>query len=119
MRKMKRVSFVINNEGKILQCSYEGNISELKEKGLGQNVLDFAIDRTYKGDRVILIEQGEEPCISALALQDVMEKEQIKHKKIYTSSPGYDVSWEKEGENFQSLGIETDYDWILTVKCRM
>lgn len=119
MRQIKRVSFVTNNEGKILQCTYEGDKSELEEKGLRQNVLDFAIYRTHKGDKVILIEQGEKPCISALALQDVIEIEKIKHRKIYTSSPGYDVSWEKEGKNFHTVGIEINYDWILTVKCGM
>lgn len=119
MGKMKRVSFVADRDGKILQRTYEGDINELIDLGLGENVLDFAKLLSSKGEKTILIEQNEEPCISASALEGVIEIDKIEEKKIYTSSDGYDVYWEKEVQLIHPVGIESGYDWILTAKCRM
>ena len=119
MGKMKRVSFVADRDGKILQRTYEGDINELIDLGLGENVLDFAKLLSSKGEKTILIEQNEESCISASALEGVIEIDKIEEKKNYTSSDGYDVYWEKEGQLIHPVDIESGYDWILTAKCRM
>ena len=118
MRKMDRVLFVIDTEGKILQTTYEDDVMKLEEFGLGTNALVFAKELSDKGNNVLLVEQGETPYISALVLEGIVDKDDIIEKKEYKSSFGFTVVWEIEKELVPNLGKEVRYNWMITVKLR-
>ncbi len=114
----KLITFIVNSKGEIKNKfpKDEATKTELEEIGLSPNVLSFAQKLCEKGKKVILIEQSDQPIISAMALHGSVDKEKMIKEKIYKSSSGYDVYWEQEVQFPHPIGIETDYDWILEVK---
>jgi len=115
MVEMERVTFVVDYEGNILSTEYEKNNAEFKEYGLGTNALSFAKDMTKKGYSVLLVEQGENPFISAIALGEDTAKGNIVEKNEYKSKHGFYVVWESKCELIPNLGKETRFDWVITV----
>ncbi|MCK4233862.1 hypothetical protein KAX75_05505 [candidate division WOR-3 bacterium] len=114
--KMKSVKFATDKNAKIVGILYAKEGTKIEEKWIGTNLLDLAKELFNKGEKVVLIEHGNKPIISALALKGNVDKGEIKKEKRYSSHAGYDVYWEQEAQFPHPIEIELGYDWILTIK---